>query len=1024
VAQINGTEGSKDDPDRLGRFDTEDINNNTNLEKQNGYFQYTVHLNNPQYQVDSTSRGWKLLRIPLQDSTIYSIRGTRDLADFTRINFARLWLTGTPQPYHLAIATIELVGNKWRELEIAVPEGDVLRPNEKFEIAVKNTHDNANYYPPPGIEGNLNRETNIREKEQSLVLNYQNMPALHLGGAAWTMYNSESYTQYNRLKMYVHGDTADSSGVLDDRVTFFFSLNTDNNNFYEYRTVLDTGWSQSNWVEIEFDKFTDLKYRLQQSDRPDSLPPDTTSGHYRVFGNPSLSQIKWFIVGVEIAGDAPDQYSGEVWIDEMRVVDVRRNSDFAGRIQAVARFSDFFDVTVGYSRTGADFYSLSAKAPVGSTTIGKSARFNISTHKLLPPSLGLSMPVSISLQSTLALPRLKPGSDIILGRTDQEREKDHSKSYSYTVNESFSRNTKNWLWNLTLNRIKTNYTFTHADRMSPVNPIERRHTYRGSAVYDLSPKAKFSFSPFSWTKYLFLPKSVQGSKLSPLPTQLSFSGEVNGSKSVTVNQRGIITSTRVRDLLLSGNTALSIFPSLRTNYSVSSSRDISRPGRFKLSIDPSKLKLGQERTFQQRFETSYQPKFVNFLENRFTFNSSYNENADLTRNVDSTRTTQMTSAVKADLTLNLLNLFSPRGRGNRPPPTKPSDTPKPPGEDEAPGMREQQIEEQTKQDDHEKGGAGAGSSNWMLRQFASLFKSVKPVRGSYMKDKKFGVQGLIDRPSWDYMFGLAENPHARRKATSGLGSANQIVFSDNYQLESGLQPGRGLDIGASYSLRKTNTRTTTNPVFTRSTTFPDISATLSQLEKLFLFSKIASSVSLQSNYSKKVDENGDAGSGETYKRDTSKDWTPLAALNVNFKNNVRATVRYDLGRTFQDNLRSQGQSNRDTEISRNTIKVSFQYSLTAPKGLKLPLLKRIKFNSQLSLNFDITLNNSKTQSISGGVKSVDGNKSQMTIEPRMSYQFSRAITGSIRARWDDSNDKILKRKHHIRELGISAEIKF
>jgi hypothetical protein len=140
---------------------------------------------------------------------------------------------------------------------------------------------------------------------------------------------------------------------------------------------------------------------------------------------------------------------------------------------------------------------------------------------------------------------------------------------------------------------------------------------------------------------------------------------------------------------------------------------------------------------------------------------------------------------------------------------------------------------------------------------------------------------------------------------------------------------------------------------------------------------------------------------------------------------VRATIRYDKGKTFSQNLREEGgQSQRDSEISRNMLKFSFQYSLTAPKGLKIPLFKRVKFNSQLSLNLDITLAGNKTQSFSGGIKSVDADKRQMTVEPRLTYQFSRAITGSIRAKWDDSNDKILKRKHHVRELGLSAEIRF
>jgi cell surface protein SprA len=1024
--RINGTEGNANDPDRRGRFDTEDISNNNALDYNNGYFSYSIHLDNPQFLADSTTTGWKLLRIPLRDSTIYQMLGDSTLANFTSINYARLWLTGCSEPYQLAIATLELVGNKWQELEIAIPEGDVLRPDEKFEIAVKNTQDNANYEPPPGVAGNLNRDTGIREKEQSLVLAYQNMAAAHVGGAAWKLYESEDYTQYGKLKMYVHGDSSAASGIPDGRVTFFMRMSSDYNatSFYEYHTALQPGWARGNWVEIDFARLTELKYELQSRVVPESLGiADTTDGNYRIHGNPALSQVLWYIVGVEIAGDAPGMYTGEVWIDEMRVDDIRRNSDYAGRVQVNARFADFIDAGGSYSRQGADFFPLSARVPVGSTTINKTARLGVKADKLLPPSLGLSLPVTVSWQNSLQLPRLKPGSDIILDRSAQEVEKTTNTTYSYTVSQGFARNTKNWLWNLTLNRIKTGYTFSRSDGISPSSPINRRDTYKGTAAYDLSPKAKPSFKPLAWTKYLFLPKSIRNSSLTPLPTQLTFSGEVNGSKSLTVNQRRIQTGAYTRDLMLSGTTAISPFSTLRSSYNITATRDISRPGRFRLSIDPSKLRLGQEQTLQQRFETSYQPRILKFVDNRFSFNSSYSENADIRRNPDSTRTTQMSSTFKTDVTFNIQNLLPRSGGGGGGQPRRDEPPEMMPGEQERPDDLDQKGPEEP-EEKRPEGTVDRGPSQGFVGRVFSLLRTIKPVRGSYIKDKKFGLQGLLERPSWKYMFGFIENPRVRAKSSSGLTSTNQTVFSDNYQVESGLNPGGGLDISSSYGLRKTVTRSSTNPVSTRSETFPDINVSLARLEKLFLFRKFSNTVGLQSSYSKKVDVSGRADTGELHRRETSRDWAPLASINIDFKNSVRTTLRYNSNKTYQENLKPQGQSLRDTETLRKSIELSIQYSLTAPQGLKLPLLRRVKFNSQLSLNLTISVTGNRTTSVDAGVRSVEANTSQIAFAPSVTYQFSRAITGSIRGRWEDSNNKILKRKHHVRELGISAEIRF
>jgi cell surface protein SprA len=1033
-SHINGTEGSMEDPDRRGRFDTEDINNNSGLDRQNGYFEYQVHMNNPEYLADSTSSGWKLLRIPLQDSTIFRKYGDEAQALFTNINFARVWFSGARKPYQMVLASFELVGNKWQEKGIFSATNDTtdyLRPDEEFEVNVKNTQENTNYYPPPGVEGNLDRSTGIREKEQSLVISYNNLAPNHICLANWSLYSSEDYTQYQNLKMYVHGDQTVESGVYDRQVMFVLRFGQNANNYYEYHTVLDTGWTESNWVNIDFTKMTALKYALQSVTPSDSIGlADTTDGNYTIHGNPSLSLVKEFYVGVQVLDGAPLQYTGEVWIDEMRVNNVRRKSDFASRIQVSARFSDLFDVGMSYSRTGADFYPLSAKAPAGSTNIAKSVRLNFRTDKLFPPSLGMSLPVSVSWQSSLALPRLKPGSDIILQNQARDLERTENTSYSYTVNESFNRNTKNWLWNLTLNRIKSGYTFSRSDGLSPATPINRTDSYKGNGSYDLSPKAKPGFKPFYLGKYLFLPKALYNSQLFPLPTQMGFSGEVNGRNSLSENQRGIRTSSRTKDLSLNGSTTFNIFTTLRTSYNVASARDISKPGRFKLSINPRKLKLGEEQTFQQRFESAFQPKLIQLIDTRFSFNSSYSENSNRSQNTDSTITTQMTGAFKTEATFNIQNLFKARPQGAKPPPPKKNnDKPKELKDNPDENGDDKEADDKDKEDDKKEEkphrvGPAIGSPSWVYAKFGGMMRSIKPLRGSYLKDKRLGVQGLLDRPRWEYMFGLSEHHNSRVKSTTSLGSLNQSVFTDTYDMDTGLQPGHGLDITTGYTLRKSTTRSSTAPIAATSTTFPDVSVTLSGLEKLFIFKKFSSTVGLQSSYSKKTDESGQADTGEKYKRDTSKQWSPLAALNITLKNTVKVTLRYDLSRTISQNLKLVGQTNRDTYGFENTLKLSLSYSFAAPKGMKLPLLKRVKFNSQLSMNLDITVKNTRSESISEGVKSIDAQKSNLIVEPRMNYQFSRSISGGIRARWDDSNDKIQNRKHHIRELGLTAEIRF
>lgn len=76
----------------------------------------------------------------------------------------------------------------------------------------------------------------------------------------------------------------------------------------------------------------------------------------------------------------------------------------------------------------------------------------------------------------------------------------------------------------------------------------------------------------------------------------------------------------------------------------------------------------------------------------------------------------------------------------------------------------------------------------------------------------------------------------------------------------------------------------------------------------------------------------------------------------------------------------------------------------------------VKFNSDLSVaNF---INSEPTTKI---------DRSDISIAPRISYQFSRQIKGGITGRWQDSVDNgsgNANRRNHIRELQIWTEIRF
>ena len=1071
---VNGTEGNRNDPDRLNRIDTEDINNNGTLDLSNSYYQFAVDLENSSFIQDSTSTGWKLIRIPFQDSTAYETFGNPDRQS---INFIRVWMAGVAHHYLLRMATLEFVGNKWQELappDSIMRNGVSLRPS--FEISVKNTQENAEtYQSPPGVYGEYNQSTDIQEKEQSLVLHYENLRPGQQVGAYWTLLQPEDYTLYNKLKMFVHGD----ANLDEDKpVYFFFRMGLDStSNYYEYRTKLYPEWDERNYIDIDFSEITALKaYR-------DSADVNTlyTDGHYGVKGNPSLSLVKMFVLGIEydslmvdtvftndgaidtiIVTETPNiPIDGETWCDELVVTDVRRASDFAGRFSAKLKLADLGNITFNYSRTGAEFFKLTAKKPEGSLSTTQSISGSFNADKLFPPSLGLTLPVTASWQKTLQLPRLKTGSDIILPNELRDQEKTENRSWQFSISESFRKNTNNWLFNWTLNRIQTRFNYSKKYGTNPTTPVNNGSSYEAKGSYDLTPKAKPFLKPFTWMKNIFLPKSIYDVKMFYLPTGIKYDGNVKSTRTYSIT-RNIARSTFTREFTGTQSYGLDLFSELKADFSSTTNRDISDSRTLKFSFNPRKILLGRERTYSQAFNLSFSPKLSRQLTPRVSFNSKYSDNSDVTTNTDSTRTTRQNATIRGDITLDILKIThldkllagsqpkanqSPAAAGRNEPAhpdsSKDEKLKKYEEEEEEKGEgeigirdKEQQAAQGETGEEGEEGEPGQGKKGMKIpnplapmKKTLVVFRvlnTLKPLKSSITLDKQLERAGLYERPGWSYTLGFVDQPDVRRKEETTSYVKDKVTRTIDYQFQSGVTPFRNLDMNTSYKFRESTSRNSNSTIGTRtkSVEFPRVDGSLSGLEKLPFFAKITQTVKLQSTYSVKVDETGNPDNEQLDSRNTSTAFAPLMSLNMVLKKSVNVTIRYDLNKKKNEDLRTEGSNGRVDFDEDRALKLSVSYSLTSPQGIKMPIFGRLKFNSQLTMSMDISKTNRKSWFFIDEEKSVDASSDEISIDPRLTYRFSAKVTGGMNAKWSDSNDKLQNRKRHIRELGIWTELRF
>ena len=228
--KVNGTEGNGSG-DRIqtgGKYpDTEDLDKSGFLDRTNDYFTKTISLDDSTYvagstEVDGIKTGWKLIRVPLSH-----FDKIQDIS-LSEIKSVRLVVSGVTEETQLEIAKIELVGNAWQELGTSLVNTDSYAVEDStFIVSVINDEDNPNYVPPKGVFGEYDQINQIRSKEQSLVLQFENLDPNYKGAAkkilAMDEKKGQSFLMYDRMKMFVYGNSDFASSEETD-LRFFIQF--------------------------------------------------------------------------------------------------------------------------------------------------------------------------------------------------------------------------------------------------------------------------------------------------------------------------------------------------------------------------------------------------------------------------------------------------------------------------------------------------------------------------------------------------------------------------------------------------------------------------------------------------------------------------------------------------------------------------------------------------------------------------------------------------------------------------------
>ncbi len=1025
-SHINGTEGNGDDPGKLGRPDAEDIDRDGMLDILNNYRSYSVNLQNPEdFLVDSSEyKGWKTYRIPIRKPEY--IDTTVGEPDWARTNFVRIWIESPDgAPDTIAIAAMDLIQSNWEDSLIAL---DTAATQSIFSVAVINNQENSNYVSPPGVEGYYDKTSDYQEPEQSLLLKYDRLESGDTCLASRVLFDTPNYVGYKSLRMWVHGD-----GMVDaDSILYFFRVGSDERNYYEFRTLLRPGWDSANEVRIDFADITLLKEHLlaAMADNPDTNQIYSEDSTFRVYGNPTFTRVKYLASGiVNLYGNTYP--SGEVWTNELRLTDVRRDKGAAARATVSGNVSDLFSYNAGYEYQDSYFRGISSSTRGGSSNnlgSGKTRTtfnygINLKLDKFLPRSFGAAIPVSYRYSKTTEVPRLRFGTDIELPPELQQQETTISESKSVTVSESFNKNTKNPLFTVLLNKFRTNFSYNRSEGTSPRTPMSLSENYRFGSTYSLNFNQAGipHITPFFWTKPIPLLKKLSENTFYFIPNNFTMSGNLNRNLSISENSSGLLTQSIRRTFDGNLKTGYRISEPLTVNYSMNTQRDLNDPSLVTISLDPKKFKLGRETSYGQSFGASYNPNIFGFLSHTFNYTVSYRENLNVR---DTSLSASQAKSYGVSGVFDHHKLFGiDNGRGGRSTRNR--------------GRR-------GSEDNVIVAEKGKNVFQKMVEPFAKVLGFltgwVEPVNYDYSEKYSYSYSGLTNRATWEFRLGLTENIGVPIRSTSSglLNSGTAVTRSTGYTFRSGTRFFGGIKTDVTFNRKiSQDVVKTTNPRKTVSTTFPDIKFTIQPLTTFKFLNPFIRKFSPRTSYSKSKGEVTSIQSGAKTSEQTTINMRPMLALNVNILNGVTLNFSRDYTSTEDRNFNSQ--TSELSGIRKNTqTSTSFnaKYSFTSPKGIKLPVFGRVRFKSTMSIQCDVSIRKQKSESAnpntgtggestsSGTTFTTTGERSDLVVSPIISYSFSQQIKGGITGKWQTSKDIVSKKTTQTRELRIWVDIRF
>ena len=150
----------------------------------------------------------------------------------------------------------------------------------------------------------------------------------------------------------------------------------------------------------------------------------------------------------------------------------------------------------------------------------------------------------------------------------------------------------------------------------------------------------------------------------------------------------------------------------------------------------------------------------------------------------------------------------------------------------------------------------------------------------------------------------------------------------------------------------------------------------------------------------------------------SREWTPLVGVRGALWRKVSSnlTTNYSVAETEE---RATGNVLRREGKGAN---LTLAYSFSAPTGLNLPLLRRVKFKSDLDTSLGLGYDSNREKNEQEDQPRADNLRYSVT--PSASYNFSQSVVGGLSAEYVHRRDRKTGNATRVVGLRFSVEFRF